>query len=664
MKKLSSIIFSICLSSIALADVVQFRKHVYDSLDQLTQAGIAKFDDSLKRLRMAEDMASKRPSRVLIREATKGLVDLSHGRVLTTEDQEPLNVVIEKLKKSLQYERIQFSRFSEDELNIVENFVLYSLFAERAPLVKVEYRGIARDLAISLMITYFMEPRAAKYDPDMKILLPSETTTVPDDHTITPDPIGPPDTPDIAPESNAKVVFILPEEKLEIPSANGSMDEVNKRLGSLLPKDLPVRLKTRVYDGATFVHLEIWSIEAVQVVEKSLRDILVMGSGNFYLWHGANFLELMQTRLAGMYVGGVGRFQTGIDLASKFLGNIESKIRDSLMSSKWIGATEDTVKQMLQKETASTISHMTANLERRLAQLKAAGRAERFLELEKAKTAQWIENANKKLADSLARIDKSVAALDKSSSYAKASESVKSAMRLEAAENAAKRSIWKLDNWLKAVVIGVSVYYVVEGAIQWTRAETKSEADKIAQKYGVKAADNLLYAIPSVNTFAFAWNMTVAGLSLGGDKLFDYDFPDLSTERGLNFLVDKGSEIGYTLGGTTRFAFVRDNLVVEQGLLPMYRNEVGYWSGVELKKLEIALNEAKGDADSTRKVAAMKTFGEEVRALGLKNLVVLYSLKNEKVSEREYLSYIKELEQKWTSPKSGYTSYLRMIAAL
>gem|GEM_PF-4683766 len=512
---------------------------------------------------------------------------------------------------------------------------------------------------MSLLITYFMEPRAVKYDPDMSILLPTETNFSPGPRTAKFGTDGDFQTPTEPNPNIPKVIFILPEEKLEISSEAGSTEEINKRLGSIIPKDLPVRLKARWHDGANFVHLEIWSIEAVQVIEKSLRDVLVMGSGNVYLWQGANFLEFMHTRLSGMYTGGVGKFQTGINLAAQFLHSVEGKIRDNVMASKWINATDETVKQVLQKETASKIAHMNENLVRRLAQSTAAGSSEKVLEFEKARTAKWIADAESKLNAALAKIDKSLLDLNNSRAFKSAPDNIKATMRLETAERVAQRSIWRLDNWLKGVVIGVSVYYIVEGVVQWTRAETKSEAEKIAQIYGVKAANNLLYAVPGVNGLAFAWNVTVAGLNFGGDKLFDYDFPDLSTERGLNYLVDSSNDVGFYLGGTTRFAFNRDNLNIKHGLFPLFKTELGYWSGVELKRLEVALGDAK---DNTQTNAALKTFGDEVRAIGLKNLMVLYSLKNENLNEREYNQYLSDLEQKWVSSKLGYSTYLRLVA--
>ena len=217
------------------------------------------------------------------------------------------------------------------------------------------------------------------------------------------------------------------------------------------------------------------------------------------------------------------------------------------------------------------------------------------------------------------------------------------------------------ENWLKGVVIGISVYYVVEGAVQWSRAQSKDEAEKIAQIYGVKAANNLLYAVPGVNSLAFAWNITMSGLSFGGDKILDYDFPDLSTERALNLLVDKSDDVGFYLGGTTRFKFYRDNLTIKQGLFPLYKNDVGYWTGIELKILEAAMANA---ADDSQKLVVKNAFANEVRSIGLKNLTVLYSLKNENLNETEYNQYMDELEQKWVSSSTGYSAYLRLGSAL
>ncbi len=638
MKKFIASLFALGLSVQASADVIQFRTHIYESLDRLSELGIAKYDDSLAHLRLAEDMATTRPAKVLVREAVKELVKLSHGRIPSDDEKGPMNEVVNKLKKTLQLERIQFSRFSEGEINVVENFVLYSLFADRAPLVKVEYRGIARDLAMSLLVTYFMEPRAAKYDPDMKILIPEG-----------------------AGDGSPRVVFVLPEEKIELPAKENSPEEINKKLGSLLPSNLPLQFRTKWHDDAAFVHLEIWNIEAVQVVEKSLRSTLVLGSGNIFLTNGANLLEFMHTRLIGMYTGGVGKFQAGINLAAGFLHNIEDKLRDNLSTARWLAATDETVKQMLQKETASTIAHMTANLERRLAQAKTAGHSEKLLDFEKERTAKWIANAQKKLNEALAKIDGAIANLESSAAYKAANEQRKASMRLALAEKTVKRNVTRLDTWLKGVVVGISLFYVVEGAIQWSRSQTKEEGEKIAQQYGVKAANNLLYAVPGVNSLAFAWNFVVGSIELGGDKIFDFDFPDLSTERGLNYLVDSATDIGLYLGGMTRFVFQRNNLVTKQRLLPLYKNENGFWSGVELKKLEVSLAKAKNNKE---KGEAVKTYSQEVRAIGIKNLVVLYALKNENINESEYNLYLKDLEEKWVSPRVGYTSYLRLVADL
>lgn len=194
---------------------------------------------------------------------------------------------------------------TNSEADLVEKLIKVALFGEYEDRVEMEIGG-NRNLVLSLLLTYFADPRAKEYDPDVKHLL--DITSKPPQKQ--PRGVSIPSRK-ASIRFTAEVMRFSETEartlKTEFPPHSGDANGVNliqylEGLAKKVEKErIPFGPVVKRRAGTVFVAIEAYGVEWGWIIESYLRAGLGVARGNRFIWKIADKLRTTHSILSGAH---------------------------------------------------------------------------------------------------------------------------------------------------------------------------------------------------------------------------------------------------------------------------------------------------------------------------------------------------------------------------
>lgn len=605
------------------ANTEAFRAKVYDVMDVLQASQYGKFREAVRLLTVTKDVTTKSEAQDEVIHAIKML----SGR--SKEDSSDLvDKVNAHLQSALTKDRFLISEDKAMGIEALEKLLLVQLLGNIGPKIKFKTNNINKAEALSLLLTYLTDRRSAKYDPDVKEL--------------------------ISGSSDKGLFFVLPDEPVAAPEGVNKRDFVNElkaQVKELVPADGTIQFKVKLSKlGEILIHAEVKGLEAIGFIETWVRNPLMLANGNRYMFAAANGLESLSTKIKSQYLGNNTSVQKlAQTFATKVLDPAEDVLRNRLISEKWSPASVGMVKKQLEQQTNITIEHMKKNLEMRLERLKGAFETPEEIASTRARTETYIKNAEDKLKQSLANIDKAVQDLEKTEVYLKASPEQRSAMRVAAAEKTGGTKLWNWQTSLRYVSLVIATYYIYEWVIQTYRNDDPKLTPIINEKYGVKFINTMLYIVPVIGEAAIAIDY-IGNLAVNFIlKQAEVKLRIPSVEEILQFGIDGMVSAGLALRGIREFDVTKSELMHELKI-SSFKDGSGAWHDRDLIDKAMLIRDDQ-NLTAENKQAAL---AEELKVVAGKHIILFYELNSKFPDELDRLGrFHEELLGQWRSGEMG-----------
>ena len=605
-----------------------FSAFIYSAMDELQSDASDKFEKAVSILMIARDHAPNDTAKSAVKSAVSAITDWRKEEAKNFPTNDSVSSATQSLQSALHNSRISLNQSYPEENALVKKLIATHLFPGHEDKVTIQYDGIPEEDGNVLLLTYFTDPRSVKYDPDVAAFVTGKNLDGSD--------------------SKAQIKFTLSGEKFDLQSAKQGK-EIQATLQSVMSQldpAIPIRQNATVVNNRLYVSVEVLGMQYAPVISSYLKETLAIGNGNRYIFGAANGLEAVERFLQSQSFGGQGVLVKGADALANSLNTIEKGLRSKLLSARWVVATPDTVKATLQKASALKIAHEQANLESVLAAMKESGATEEEIAARTAKTAKWVESANKELAASLAKVEKSVTEVEGSPAYADANHLGKADMRLAASESAGETRVVTLDRALKAATFLIAGYYLYEGTNQMLRTQDSAERWLIWQNYGMIVADKLIYAVPAIGEIAVAIDIGSFTINHTIAKMFDANITLPNTSALMDKIPHLSEDVGFWLGHSSRFQFYLENELVALQIPAMGKKPSGEMT--DYNKMQFEKN--------ARDSAAEEKFSDALKAQSLKYLLLIQALNDrlENGRNQEFGKFEEELNHDLYAQTTGY----------
>lgn len=446
-----------------------------------------------------------------------------------------------------------------------EKLVKAFLFGTISKEVELTYRGVAKERALALMLTYIADPRTILTDPDVRKFVDSQN-----------------------------VGFLIKGNYVKYPEGLDGrkiVAQLESDIMAAIPKELPLNYSVKQDGPSGFrTYIEIIGFKYAPTVEAWFKNGFRLAGGNRYLYRVADGFHYLASKSHGQ------NFQT----LEKLFAQVESVFRSPAISTGWAPRTADSVKAILNREFTYAADAAKKEFERVIAYLKSTGQSEAMI-LEKTAEYEAKILANKEvLVKKLADIDQAVDQATKAPGFDKLSGHLKDSAKLRAAEKAGKTRLVTFDMALKTLSFFIAGFYAYHGT--WAVSNTENSAEKVflMQKYSAKTINSLLYMVPVAGEAAIAWDFSVLATNAALGKFLETDFRLPHTEDGIRGFFRLSEDIAVNLFvGVDRHHNNMNYLEATIQMTPLkYYN--GGWRDVVLERFSRAVD--KHDVDAIRQL--------------------------------------------------------------
>ncbi len=616
---------AVALSFLALSQAraapLQFTESIYEALDAVESQDFGKYKKSLEYLLHADEFAYRVEARDKVRQAAKVLLSYANKTATAPTDSELANLK-NMLGDALIANRVTLNSTYLEESKLLENLMKVRFFKENYDRVQVTYENTTRDKAMSLILAYLVDPRAAKYDPEVAALLTGKNLDGSD--------------------SDHKIVFHLPEQIIATPAGRNSAEvaaELQKDFEGIL-QGTPFKPHIRELTGdSVTLTLELAGLEYLGVAEFYLRNVLAMVHGNRWLLKAANGLEYLSINANSPSLQGP--LKTLAQASAQPLATMAGTIKDrlKLATKGFVDVTDEKVVALETERAADAIYRLPdpsklASSEQKAAIIKQYGlnmvddavkdSAGNIIKQESSGAWKWVQGELKdaagnvikkdqwyyvltdqslefiaKYKDDLELLEKDFGPagaiklnfltrlqhlatelenLRRSPEWRKLMGNPNGQERLEVkmAEEALGIKVATYDWTVKVLTGGIALFHTWRLGKQSARAQSTDERRLIREEYIPKIFTDLLYIHPAVMEGAVCWEFGFTFLNhtlfkmLGGIQV-----PDI--ESSARWAYRTGIEAMYWMRGTTRFKEQKKEL--EKTLqIPEFSQRHGKWT--------------------------------------------------------------------------------------
>jgi hypothetical protein len=674
----------------AHAAPLQFTESVYEALDAIDSQEFEKHKKALEYLLHADEFAYELQARKEIRDASKILMRFS-----TSGNNEPptpaeLAQLRAVLGTALIANRVTLNSSYLDESLLLENLMKVRFFKENYEQVKVTYENTTRDKAMSLVLAYLVDPRAAKYDPQVAALLTGKNLD--------------------GSNSDSKLVFHLPEQVIPTPEGRDSAEvavELEKDFEAIFA-GTPFKPHVRsVSTTCMILSMEVWGMEYAGMVEFWLRNSVAMYHGNRYLsWLS---VALEKTSILANSSSAQGTLRTLIESTAAPLAQTSKLIKErlSVLTKGWVDINEEKligleIERFSDRIYRAEHEGQMATLEQKMATAKKYGFNEQkqlrdlvtgevtvtekgawfwdkkdtlahkqhwYFELTK-EASDWVNQHRGKM-DELKAVEGDAAVvkwdfLDKMNRTAQELEQVRlgdawqketlakaqDRLELSAAEKIFGQKVITYDRLVYYTTGAIAAYHLFRGAKQLYITQSKDERSLVYEEFVPKLMNDLLYFWPPALELAVSWDVGWSILNTTLLKMLG-NFEVGNIESVFRWGYNKAMEAkSLVFHGMSRFEVQRQELETTLAI-PQFHQVQGKWTFDALDKLLASKPE--------QLAANRKQLREEVGQLASKYAALLYILNDRARNryEKKLGRYEAELNRAYFTDPGSFMNHVK-----
>jgi hypothetical protein len=259
-------------------------------------------------LDFAGNEESIRELAALLKDVNPSLPFLSPNRGYTALKVTQAKEMLEGLLKG---ERISLrgATYESSEMELVEHLIKVALFGEFHDLVDMQVKGDQKKM-YALLLTYFSDPRAKLYDPDVRDLIkinvepPKEQARGVTEQTLTPSVKFVAQAIKIS-DTEAQTISTNLPGNVKDPRSAAFLKRIEDLAEKCKKEKLPFGPVVKKENGSFTVTIEVYGVEWSWLIESYLRSFLAAAKGNKGLWMIADSMRTVHSVLSGGRVAAI-----------------------------------------------------------------------------------------------------------------------------------------------------------------------------------------------------------------------------------------------------------------------------------------------------------------------------------------------------------------------